>query len=194
MLDAMKRGAAMLLCCLVAACSMEGMINTMTSEEDREMAMEFVEDIRTRDVEGLQEVVDPDLWMQSAPQFEQAATLFPRGDGETQIIGYSMNSDGLGEGARTTKEFTLVTSDDEHWTTTRFSTLEEGGSDPLVVSWNVEGSDEPPPDLEVMENVGQVFMWLGIIALLFLAGLIALIVWLVRRSRRKDAERNAGIS
>ncbi|MGP1353045.1 MAG: hypothetical protein ACTS1Z_06955 [Parasphingopyxis sp.] len=176
----------------LAACSMDSMIETMTSEEDRAMAQEFVDNIRTGDTAAIESMVDPDVWRNSAGQFEQAADLFPDGEVETRIISYSMNSDGLGEGARTEKEFTLVTTNDAHWTTTRFSTLQRGG-DPVITSWSVDGSSEPPADLEVMETVGSVFMWAGIIALVIFVGIVVLIVWLVRRSRRKNQER-AGIS
>ncbi len=176
----------------LTACSMDNMIETMTSEEDRAMAQEFVDNIRTGNSADIEPMVDPEVWRNSAGQFDQAADLFPRGDVETRIIAYSMNSDGLGEGARTEKDFTLVTTDDQHWTTTRFSTLQEGG-DPVIVSWSVDGSSEPPADLEVMETVGSVFMWAGIIALVFFVGIVVLIIWLVRRSRRKSQER-AGIS
>ncbi|MEM8697409.1 MAG: hypothetical protein AAGE05_15415 [Pseudomonadota bacterium] len=183
---------ALLGMALLTACSMQGMIETMTSDEDQAMAQQFVDNIRDRDGAALEAMVDPDLWKISAEQFEQAADFFPSGTGETRIISYSMNSDGLGEGARVEKDFTLVTTDETHWTTTRFSTFQEGG-DPVIVAWNVEGSNEPPADLEVMETVGTVFMWAGIIALLLFVGVVVLIVWLVRRSKRKDTGR-AGIS
>lgn len=177
---------------VLTACSMDSMIETMTSEEDRAMAREFVDNIRTGDSAGIEPMVDPEVWRNSAQQFEQAAGLFPDGEVETRIIAYSMNSDGLGEGARTEKEFTLVTTNEQHWTTTHFSTVQQGG-DPVIVSWNVDGSSEPPADLEVMETVGSVFMWAGIVALVIFVGIIVLIVWLVRRSRRKN-EGRAGIS
>lgn len=177
---------------VLTACSMDSMIETMTSEEDRAMAREFVDNIRTGDSAGIEPMVDPEVWRNSAQQFEQAAGLFPDGEVETRIIAYSMNSDGLGEGARAEKEFTLVTTNEQHWTTTRFSTVQQGG-DPVIVSWNVDGSSEPPADLEVMETVGSVFMWAGIVALVIFVGIIVLIVWLVRRSRRKN-EGRAGIS
>ena len=187
-----KNYIAILFALCLAACSMQGMIETMTSEEDRAMAQQFVSDIRSGNSDGLEAVVAPDLWKNSQADFESAVNLFPEQTGETSIIAYSMNSDGLGDGARTEKEFTLVTTDDSHWTTTRFTMLQEGG-DPVITQWSVEGSGEPPADMEVMENVGAVFMWAGIILLLILVGIIVLIVWLVRRSRRKDEER-AGIS
>lgn len=196
MVSSLVRNLVILLfASLATACSMQGMIEAMTSEEDRAFAQSFVDNIQAGDSAALQEMVDPELWKESAGQLEQAATLFPDGDSETQIIAYSMNSDGLGEFARTEREFTLVTTDQTHWTTTRLKTFQEG-SDPLIISWNVDGSSERPADMEMMENVGTVFMWAGIIALLIFVGIIVLIVWLVRRSRRNanNNGRDAGIS
>jgi hypothetical protein len=103
-----------------------------------------------------------------------------------------MHSDSLGENAPTTKVFTVVTTDDEHWTVTQINTYQRGGT-PTVTGWSVEGMDEPPAELEALDTVGKVFMWMGIIFLVFIAFVIWLIVFLVRRSRRKDRER-AGIS
>lgn len=169
---------------LAAACSLDGAIEAMSSEQDRAMAREFVESIRQRDAAALQAMVDPQLWRRSAAQFEQAAGLFPRRTGETRLIGYRFNAQANGGASRTEKEFTLVTSDEAHWTTTRFTTVQQGGSEPMVVEWHVEGAEEPPVELEAMETVGAVFMWTGIAALVLLAGLVLLVVWLVRRSRR----------
>lgn len=177
---------------LLAACSVQGMIETMTSEEDRAMVQAFVDNIQARDSAALEAMVDPEIWKESAGQFEQAAAMFPDGDSETQIIAYSMHSSGLDAGARTEKEFTLVTTDETRWTTTTISTLQDGGPQ-RITAWNVESSSEPPSDLETMETVGKVFMWAGIASLIFFAGIVALIVFLVRRSNRKKRER-AGIS
>jgi len=65
-------------------------------------------------------------------------------------------------------------------------TLQEGG-DPVIIGWHVDNSDEPPAELEIMENMGTVFLWAGIIGLVILIGIVVLVVWLVRRSRRKSA-------
>jgi len=176
---------------LLAACSMQGMIETMTSDEDRAMVQEFVDNIQARDSAALQAMVDPDIWKGSAGQFDQAAAMFPEGESETQIIAYRVHTSDLGENARTEKEFTLVTTDEASWTTTTISTLRDGGPQ-LITAWNVENTSERPADLETMETVGKVFMWMGIVALLFFGGIIALVVFLVRRSNRK--KRNAGIS
>ena len=182
----------LLFAALLAACSMQGMIETMTSEEDRAMVQDFVDNIQAGDSAALEAMVDPEIWKDSVGQFEEAATMFPEGESETQIIAYSMHANSLDEGARTEKEFTLVTTDETRWTTTTIATLQDGCPQ-RIVSWNVESSNEAPMEMETMETMGKVFMWMGIFALIFLGGIIALIVFLVRRSNRKKRER-AGIS
>jgi hypothetical protein len=177
---------------MLAACSMQGMIETMTSEEDREMVQEFVDNIQAGDSAALEAMVDPDIWKESAGQLEGAAAMFPEGESETQIISYSMHTSSLDADARTEKEFTLVTTDETRWTTTTIATLQDGGPQ-RIVRWNVESSNEPPAGLENLETFGKVFMWAGIVALLVIAGIVVLIVFLVRRANRKNRER-AGIS
>lgn len=188
-----RNAATMLFAAALAACSMQGMIDRMVSDEDKAFVDDFIEDIRGGDLAGLETVVDPDIWKESADQFAQAASEFPEGEVENQIVSYSFNSQSLGDNAPTNKEFTVVTSGDDHWTITRIGTYQRGGA-PTVTSWSVEGTDEPPAELEALDTVGKVFMWAGIIFLAFVAFLIWLIVFLVRRSRRKGRERNAGIS
>lgn len=173
---------------LFAACSMQGMIETMTSEEDRAMVQDFVDNIQAGDSAALEAMVDPEIWKESAGQWEQAASMFPEGESETRIIAYSMRSNSLDEGARTEKEFTLITTDETLWTTTTIATLQDGGPQ-RIISWNVESSREPPAELETMETVGKVLMWVGVFALIFVVGIVVLIVVLVRRSNRKKRER-----
>jgi hypothetical protein len=190
-LSLVRNTTILLFAGLLAACSMQGLIETMTSEEDRAMVQDFVDNIQARDSDALQAMVDPDIWKESSGQLDAAADVFPTGESQTQIIAYSVHTSDLGANARTEKEFTLVTTDETHWTTTTISTFQSGG-DPAITAWNVEGSSERPADLETMETVGRVFMWMGIFGLLFLVGIVVLIVFLVRRSSRK--KNNAGIS
>ena len=92
----------------LAGCSMDNMIDTMTLEEERAMAQEFVENIRTGNSAKIEVMVDPEIWRNSANQFEEAAGLFPNGNVERRLTSYSIivsgsehNSIGLREGART---------------------------------------------------------------------------------------------
>ncbi|MBC2778165.1 hypothetical protein [Parasphingopyxis marina] len=184
----------MLFAAMLAACTMEGMIDRMVGEEDQAFVQQFVSDMREGDMEALEAVIDPDIWKESAGEFEQAAASYPEGEGETRIISYSMNSTSLGDNAPTNKEFTLVTTDDSYWTVTRINTYQRGGS-PTVTAWSVEGMDEPPAEMEALETVGTVLTVAGIGLLIFVGIVIWLVVFLVRRSNRKSRERrNAGIS
>lgn len=175
---------AMLL--LTAACSMEGTINRLTTAEDRAFAQTIVEDIRSGDAPRLRAQFDRELWAKSAEQLLTARTLFPAGAGETKLIGYEVSSVVDPSGSRTTKDFTLVTTDGSHWTQTEIKTLADGGT-ARVVAWNVEGFDRPPPELETYEAMSSVLPWLQALGLVFVLAVVGLIIWLIRRSRRRAA-------
>lgn len=174
--------AAMLL--LTAGCTMEGAINRMSSAEDRAFAQAIVEDIRSGEAARLRPQFDPELWAKSGEQLANARTLFPGGAGETRLIGYHVSTNVDTSGSRTEKQFTLITTDGSHWTQTEVSTLAENGP-ARVVSWNVQGFDRPPPELESYETMASLLPVLQGAALLFVLAIGVLIFWLVRRSRRR---------
>lgn len=183
MLGLMARSIAGLAMAMLAGCSLQSTIDAMVSDDDRAMVEDFIEDVREGNLDDLRDEVDPDIWEDSEPQLEQAASLYPEREGETRIYSYSVNSNIDGDGRRTTKEFSAVTTDDDHWTITEIETLAIDGRQ-RITSWNVEGFDEEPADLEAMEQIGNVMLWGSIIGLLFVIGIVVLIIWLVRRSRR----------
>ena len=78
----------------LAGCSMDNMIDTMTLEEERAMAQEFVENIRTGNSAKIEVMVDPEIWRNSANQFEEAAGLFPNGNVERRLTSYSITVSG----------------------------------------------------------------------------------------------------
>jgi hypothetical protein len=167
----------------LAACSMESAINRFSSPEDRAFAQRFVDDVRSGNEAALKAEFDPELWRKSADQLPQARPLFPAGKGETKLIGYQVSTNFTNGSSFTSKEFVLVTTDRTHWTRTRIVTAAEGGPD-KVVAWNVNGFDRPPPELQVYEAMDRFAPWLQGGMLVGLIGGIALVWWLVRRSRR----------
>ena len=175
-----------LLLTLAAACSMDAAIEKLSSPEDRAFAMRFVEAVRDGDQQALRPNFDDELWARSAGQLRQAQALFPRGQGSTKLIGYRVAKNVTNGASSTTKQFILVTTDGAHWTRTRIVTLAEGGP-ARVAEWNVEGFDRPPPELEMYESMERLAPWLQAGALIGLIGGIALVWWLVRRSRRRTA-------
>ena len=181
---------SLLLSCLmlVAACSMETAIEKLSSPEDRAFAQRFVDDIRNGDEESLKPVFDPELWAKSREQLVQARPLFPPGQGSTRLISYNVTSNFGGGASSTTKEYVLVTTDDTHWTRTRIVTFAQGGP-ARVVEWNVNGFREPPAELQVFETMERILPWIQAGLLIGLVGGIALVWWLVRRSRRRSAAR-----
>ena len=173
---------------LTAACSMEGAINRMTSAEDRAFAVGFVDNVRRGDAERLKPRFDPELWAKSKDQLAQARTLFPPGEGETKLVSYHFETNLTNGTSKSRKEYILVTNDRTHWTRTRLITFARNGP-ARIVEWNVEGFDEPPPELKLYETMEQAAPWIQGVALLLLLGAVALVWWLVRRSRRSAAER-----
>lgn len=171
---------------LVAACSMEAAIEKLSSPEDRAFAMRFVDQIRSGDEEALRPEFDPGLWAKSRDQIPQARPLFPPGEGSTRLVGYHVAAEVTNGASSTRKEYILVTTDQKHWTRTRIVTLAQGAP-AKVVEWNVNGFSEPPPELKMYESMERLAPWLQAGALILLVGGIALVWWLVRRSRRRAA-------
>ena len=169
---------------LTAACSMEGAINRMTSAEDRAFALDFVDHVRRGNAERLKPLFDPELWAKSNDQLAKARPLFPPGEGETKLVSYHFETNLTDGTSESRKEYILVTTDRTHWTRTRLITFARNGT-ARIVEWNVEGFDEPPPELKLYETMEEAAPWIQGVALLLLLGAIALVWWLVRRSRRR---------
>jgi hypothetical protein len=173
---------------LAAACSMEAAIEKLSSPEDRAFAMRFVDNVRSGNEEALKPEFDAELWAKSREQLPQARPLFPPGKGSTKLIGYHIATSVTNGASSTRKEYVLVTTDQTHWTRTRVVTFAEGGP-ARVVEWTINGFKEPPPELQMYETMERLAPWIQAGALIGLVGGIALVWWLVRRSRRRAAVR-----
>lgn len=175
----------LLLVLLVAsACSMRSAIDALTSPEDRAFAQEMVTRLRSGDQAWLEAHFDPQLWSQSAKQFGEVPSLYPAGEAETELIGFNINTNMSGGRTVRNREFTLVTHGGGRWTVTNFRTHSEGGPD-RVVEWRVTPHEQPPPELTMIETWDAMVPWVWAGIVLVLAGVGALVFWLVRRSRRR---------
>lgn len=187
-----RLGGWLLIAALALAlggCSIRKMVDRMVSDEDRTLAMGVLEDIRTRDATGFEAVLAPEIKADSLPQLANAANYFPASPGTTEIISYSTNSNYNNGTTTRSKSFTLMTTDEKTWTTTKLEFAGEDG--PLrLTGWNVTGSPTKPEDLKVLETMDRVLPVAGAIVLLFGVGLIVLIIVLVRRSQRRARERD----
>jgi len=178
------RNFALLLLLLLAACSMRGALDALTSEEDRAFAREMVSRLRSGDQAWLQQRFAPELWTESGKQLAQVPALFPSEPGATELIGFNISTNMTGGRTERSKEFTLVTHGGGRWTVTSFRTFSTGGPD-QVVQWSVVPHSARPPELAVIEGWDAALPWVwGAMAVTLLA-VGGLIVWLVRRSRRR---------
>lgn len=182
----MPSGRALLLVvlALLGACTMRSALDTLTSPQDRALAQEMVEHLRRGDAAWLQSRFQPDLWVQSGKQIQQAPALFPEVPGTTELVSFNVSSSRSGGATERTKEFTLVTHGGDRWTVTRFRTFSTGGPD-QVVQWSVTPHTSPPPELTLLKtwDAAVPWIWAGLAVLLLSVGV--LVVWLVRRSGKR---------
>ena len=180
------RGLFLSLVLLLGACSMRSALNTLTSPEDRAFAEQMVEHLRRGDEAWLRQQFRPDLWEQSVKQLGEARGLYPTVPGTTEIIGFNVSTRIANGRTERDRQFTLVTHGGGRWTVTTFRTLSSGGPD-QVVAWNVTPHSSEPTELAVINAWDRMVPWLWALGLLVLAGIGALVFWLVRRSQRKQA-------
>lgn len=174
----------LLMLVLLGACSLRGTIDSVTPEADRAFARETAARLRAGDRAWLQRQFEPALWEKSGPQLGAVPAMFPKEEGTTELVGFKMSTNLTGAGTERSKEFALVTHGGGRWTTIAFRTYSTGGPD-RIVEWAVAPHATVPPELAMIQAMDRIlpWVWAGLIAVL-VAG-AALIVWLVRRSRRK---------
>lgn len=168
----------------LGACSMRSAMERMTSEEDRAFANEMVARLRSGDAAWLQARFDPQLWAQSGKDAANAGQYYPEVPGTTEMVSFSTSTSTTNGAYQRTKEFALVTHGGARWTTTSFSTHSTGGPD-LVVAWRVTPHTSEPSELTMLNSIDNVLPWIQAALVAVLVGGVVLVVWLVRRSRRR---------
>ncbi len=171
---------------LLGACTMRSAIDAMSSPEDRAFANQMVERLRSGDSEWLRGHFDEALWEESAKQLGQVPAMFPGQAGTTELVGFNVSTNMAGGATERSKEYTLVTEGEGRWTVTTFRTHSNGGPD-RVVQWRVVPHNSQPPELAMIRGFDAAIPWVWGALAVIAAMAAALIVWLVRRSRRKRA-------
>ncbi|HKR24986.1 MAG TPA: hypothetical protein VJS15_06990 [Allosphingosinicella sp.] len=186
-----RRFWVLLLVGLLAACSLRGAMNAMTSEEDRAFAQAMVDNLRTGNHAWLEQHFDPALWQESSKQLAEVPALYPPVPGTTELVAYNFQSNNLGSGAQRNQEFTLVTEGGGRWAVTRFKTFAAGGAAPRVVQWSVVPHATEPSELTMLKAMDRAVPWMwggaGFVLLLIVG-----IVWLIVRSNRRKRDSPIG--
>ncbi len=175
----------LVLLAFLGACSMRSAIDAFSSPEDRAFAQNFIDRLRSGDTKSLEVSFEPQVWRESASQLGQARRLFPSGRGTTELIGFQFSTNMTNGATRRTKDYTLVTHDDAHWTTTVLRTQSEGNGPQRIIGWNVNGGSEMPAayrQFQTMDNMARGFWIGGLVVIVFIVGLV---IFLIRRSRRR---------
>lgn len=180
-----RRLCVLLLVGLLAACSLRGAMNAMTSEEDRAFAQAMVDNLRSGNQAWLEQHFAPELWQASAKELGDVPALYPSVPGTTELVSYNFQSNNLGSGAQRTQEFTLVTEGGGRWAVTRFRTFAAGGAAPRVTQWSVVPHATAPPELTMLRAMDRAVPWMWAGAGFVLLLVVGIVVLIVRSNRRK---------
>jgi hypothetical protein len=181
------RSLFLALLLLLGACSMRSAIDALSSPEDRAFAQDFVAKMRSGDFDSLQPKFEPRVWEESQPHLARVPSFYPATPGDTELIGYHVQTNTANGVTSGVKDYTLVTHDGSHWTTTVIRTQSNENGPHLVVGWNVSGSPEMPPAYRQFQSTEAAIPWIQGGAIFGLLLGVGVAVWLVRRGRRKRA-------
>lgn len=181
------RALSLVLIVLAGACSLRSAMQAMTSPEDRAFAQAMVDHLRRADSAWLEQQFDPQLWAQSGKQLGEVPAMYPNVPGTTEIVSFSTSTNMTNGRTERDKAFTLVTHGGGRWTVTQFRLHSTGGPE-RVVQWSVVPHSTAPPELTMMEAWDRALPWFWGGLLFVLALVVGLIVWLVRRSRRRRSD------
>jgi hypothetical protein len=181
--------AAVAAALLIGGCSMETVVNAMTSEEDRRFAQAFVASARAGNEEWLREHSDPRFWDERGKEAESFSGHFPPQQGTTRLVGYQGSSQTVaGEGSTRRQRFVLVTEAGGSLGGQRgVETVARDDGPARIVGWSVAPSSERPAELAAFEASDKLVPWLrAFAAALFLVG--GAIVWAFVRYRRRKRD------
>ena len=181
---------SLLIFCLVA-CSQRTMLDTMSTPEERAFATGVVEKMRAGDLAALEPQFDPGTWQGSRPLLPRAPAEYPRAIGTTELVGYHFNRNVALSGnsaARNATLFVLMTTDGRRWTRTSIQTVATNGGRPLIVAWNVQGTDQIPEDYRQYLAMERMIPWMRGAALGTVLAIAGAAFWFIRRRRMRRSE------
>jgi hypothetical protein len=177
---------------LLGACSMRGVVENFTSDQDRAFAGEMVKRLRAADEAWLRRHFAAELWARSSAELASVPARFPSEAGRTELIAVNIAVNSVNGRTERNKEFTLATQGGGRWTVTSFRTYSADGPD-KVVQWSVVAHSTRPPEVAMFETWDSALPWFWGGMAVTLCGIGGLVFWLVRRSRRRHdpwADRN----
>ena len=190
-LSGVGRLLPVLLALGLAACSQRAMIDAISTPEERAFAFGVVEKMRAGDLSGLEPLFDRAAWQGSRPLLPRAPAEYPRAAGSTDLVGYHFNRNvalGGGGSARDATMFVLMTTDGARWTRTTIQTVATNGGSPLIVAWNVHGTDQVPDDYRQYLATERMIPWFRAVAVGLVVAIAAAGFWFVRRRRMRKSE------
>jgi outer membrane murein-binding lipoprotein Lpp len=172
---------------LLAGCSFQ---QTLDAIVDEARQAELIATARTlcSNAAALQPQFKPELWSQTQPRLRQLPGQCPPGGGDDwQLTTFRFNSANDVNGNSSRQEYAVLVAGGQAgpWTEVALNYERIGNGPLLIAEWDARRSADMPPSLAYIGNWDSVRTWIALgvgLVLLMLAGLI---VWLVRRSRRR---------
>lgn len=182
------RGLSMAICALLlSGCSFQQTLDQMVSTA-RQAEIVRTAQALCADPAALQTQMEQSLWAQSQPLFPQLPTQCPEtANVAWRLTDYRFNTS-VSTGTATDRRETAIViagNDAGPWSQVQLNFAQAGTAPAQIIGWNVTRTATRPPSLTFIDNWDNVRAYVAIGILLVSALIIGLIVWFVRRRRRK---------
>jgi hypothetical protein len=178
---------ALLPALLLTACSFQQSLDAVVSHE-RQAALIATARAACADAASLQSQFAPERWADVEPTLAELRGQCPRAGGtDWRLTTFQFNSATTAAGTPSRREYAVAIAGGGAgpWTEVELN-YEQIGTGPMqIIGVNVRRLNERPQSLVFAERWEQVRLW-GAVGLAVLALLLmGLVIWLVRRSRRR---------
>jgi hypothetical protein len=180
---------ALVAALLLGGCSFQATLDAMVDRERQQQIISTAQTLCGANPGSLLPQMHPDLQQQSVALLPQIASQCPTTQTQWQLTTFQFNANSDASGSSRTESAVVVAGGDAGpWTQVDLSYQQLNGGPAQIISWNVAAVQQKPESLAAIAIWDSVRIWIMAGALLFFGAIIALIIWLVRRSRRKRTQ------
>lgn len=183
-----KYGVAGIFFLSLAGCSFQSALDAMVSPV-RQQELVSIASRLCRSPRDVLQLMEPSVARDSAAIIDQVGGECVGSDAPYRLTTYRFNTNTDLNGPTTRQEYALVVAgdDDGPWAQVEISFSSQNDGPMLITAWHVAKTTERPMALSYIDNWDGAVGWIRIAAIIVPLLLGGLIVFLVRRSRRKRA-------
>lgn len=171
--------------CLLAGCSVSKAVEKMTTPEDRALVIAVAGAACDGTLSKYQKQMSPEIWAEVQKNPNAVRSHCPEGAGTSKVMGYNFNSNITNGKKSGTDQFVVITEGKNRWTRAVITRVAKDGGPMMITGIAMSSTAEKPADVAQMESLEKTlpYIWGG--AAFVLLGLIAVVIWLIRRESRK---------